>query len=98
MTHPTYPELWQLFGAYFHQDWDLAGPDWQTVLAEYVETAEPETVRRAASELSALLHDTPDDGELRRFVLDDLGCEYLPEPGGLSMREWLMEMQRRLEA
>jgi hypothetical protein len=96
VTHPAYPALWQLFGAYFHQDWDLSGPDWQSVLAEYVDTAQPETALQAAGELAALLRDIPDDAELRRIVPDDLGCEYLPEPGGLTMREWLMEMQRQL--
>lgn len=96
MTQETYPALWHLFGVYFHQDWDLAGPDWEAVIAEYNAEVEPEDARRAADEITVLLRDTPDDGELRRIVLDDFDCGYLPEPGGFTMRAWLMEMRRAL--
>lgn len=97
MTQETYPALWQLFGAYFHQDWDLSGPDWRDVAAEYRTEAGPEIARAAAGEIDRLLNDTPDDGELRRIVLDDLDCCYLPEPGGVTMREWLIELRRGLD-
>lgn len=92
------PALAHLFGAYFHQDWDLAGPDWRHVVAEYTAEVDPKTARAAATEIGTLLREAPDDEELRRIVLRELDCCYLPEPGGLTMRAWLLEMQRVLAA
>jgi hypothetical protein len=98
VSEAPYPSLRQLMGAYFHQDWDLSGPGWRDVIAEYVADEGPEAARLAADEIAILLRDTPDDGELRRIVLDALDCCYLPEPGGLTMRAWLTEMLHALSA
>jgi CdiI immunity protein len=93
----TYPHLWQLLGAYFHQDWDLEGPDWQSVIAAYRAESDPEDAACSARDISALLAATLDDAELERLFYDAFGCGYYPPGAGLTVREWLLEVRRALE-
>lgn len=93
----AYPALWQFFGGYFHQDWDLAGPGWRDVVAGYIDEAGPEIVRQTADELAVLLRDVSDEDALRGVVLDGFGCFYLPDPDGVTMRAWLEEVRQALE-
>jgi hypothetical protein len=92
-----YPQLWQLLGGYFHQDWDLAGPDWRAVVATYRAESDPQDPARAAREIGTLLNATEDDGELERIVYDDFGCDFYLPGAGLTVREWLAAVRRTLE-
>ncbi len=46
-THEQYPELFQLVGGYFNQDWFDEFPDERSALADYV-AVKSEPARRAA--------------------------------------------------
>lgn len=93
----AYPRLWQLLGGHFHQDWSLAGADWQAVVAVYRAEAGPEDAGHAAGEIGTLLDATPGDAELERMFHEDFGCDFYPPGAGLTVREWLMEVRRVLE-
>lgn len=84
-----------MFGAYFHQDWPLEGADWPELVDNFLKepTAYPQL---AAAEIDRLLLESPEDGMLAQAPFDDLGCNYDPRPdlGGLSIREWLMQVAK----
>ena len=82
-----YPELYQFFGGYFHQDWGDSG-SFQNVVHDF-QVELDETVRQATRELEEFLElDLPEE-ELREILLNDLGS-YVHAPGlGLTYRQWL---------
>jgi len=79
------PALWQLMGAYLHQDYDLSGTIDENVKLFVAET--PDLAPALPSEVAWALATFTTEEELERFV-DDLGCQVLP-PGGISHRAWL---------
>ena len=94
MSKLKYPHLWDLFGAYMHQDWSYEGADWPDLVGNYVRgdpTVDPASV---AVELDQLLVDFPDDWALRRQVYNEMGCCYDPRPdlGGPTLRGWLTQV------
>ena len=90
-----FPELRQLLGAYFHQDWTLDDPDEAAVFRRMV-TEKPRSALEAAHrELEALLKTPMSDEALDAFVSDQLSCDYSPQ--GMLMRSWLEEVRQVLE-
>lgn len=90
----TYPNLQNLLGGYFHQDWMEYGPNSESVLEQYLKDEwPPEDVSKALEELKSLLK-LPDD-ELAKNIVD-MGCEYYPIGLGFSYREWLTKLANQL--
>ena len=91
MSKAAYPRLWQMFGAFFHQDWDMEGDDWPHLVRNFAGGQPQSELDATAAELAQLMADCPDDAALERELFDVLGCEYLPRPdlGGPTVREWL---------
>ena len=86
-----------LFGAIFHQDWDLDGPDDAAVIARFVAAS---TDRNALSRLAhrlIQLADEHDDAALERVVFAEYGCEYDPR-GDMPLRAWLHRLATLLTA
>lgn len=93
-----YPELYQLFGGWFNQDWTLdieEGGDWPDAVDLFVDDQGVEQAGRARQELDRLLATDADDDRLWQ-VLDALGSYYRPEAGGT--RAWLVAVRDRLAA
>jgi hypothetical protein len=88
-----YPNLEELLGGYFHQDWNTYASTPTGVLERYLEEWPIEDVPKALNELHALLAQ-PDDEVVRVVVL--MGCEYAPAADNLSYREWLNQVANRL--
>lgn len=80
------PALSHLMGAYFHQDWDIDGTEEQ-VVAAFLDGS-PALGRDLATEIEQVLALGPDESCLQRLV-DEMGCEYLPQPRFGSYRRWL---------
>jgi hypothetical protein len=82
------------FGAYFHQDWDIAADDWQGVVDVYVDQ-DPDAgqLRALADEIDDLCASRPEP-DLSHFVAHTAGCDYWPGP--TSYRDWLGEVAHRL--
>ncbi|MBI1324768.1 hypothetical protein GC170_16500 [bacterium] len=87
----AYPRLWQMFGAFFHQDWDFEGDDWPDLVRNFAGVKPQAELDATAAELDRLLADLPDDAALDRELYDVLGCSFLPRPdlGGPTVRVWL---------
>ncbi|MBA3331368.1 MAG: hypothetical protein H0T39_10980 [Actinobacteria bacterium] len=94
--HPD-PPLSVLFGAYFHQDWIINGPDAAAVISLYVDDATKEEVLGAIEEVEALLGSGLSERRLARTVRD-MGLNYLPQADGMTHREWLGFVIETLEA
>lgn len=82
-----FPELHQLIGAYFHQDFSVDYASHKEALDDYLAGHPGEDLRRAATEIRALLSIVETDEELR-IAADALGLEVRP-PKNVSLRQWL---------
>ncbi len=93
-----YPRLSQLFGSFFHQDWDTEGNDWPDLVGNFALGSPATELYATADELDHLLDNCPADTALEHELFDVLYCEYTPRPdlGGPTVRVWLGQMADRL--
>ncbi|MGV9567855.1 contact-dependent growth inhibition system immunity protein [Streptomyces sp. NPDC003480] len=84
-------ELGQLLGAYFHQYFSQEYESHKDALDDYLSCNPSEAQLQAARDIGRLLSLVQDDSELNR-VTKILGLWVYP-PEGLSLRQWLTEMQ-----
>ncbi|MEU8567604.1 contact-dependent growth inhibition system immunity protein [Streptomyces pathocidini] len=94
-----FPELHQLLGAYFHQDFSLDYDSHQEALDDYLSGASTADIRQAADQIRAFLSLIGTDQELGRAA-QTLGLEVYP-PKGVPLRQWLTDISvlfdRRIE-
>ena len=98
MTDEVFPPsaFDRLVKGYFHQDWDLSGPNAKAVLEEFARN-EPDDVAGAREAAAALLDSGRDEDELAH-ELETFGLHYDPEIDGLTHREWLQLIVRTLSS
>ncbi|MER6234404.1 contact-dependent growth inhibition system immunity protein [Streptomyces sp. NPDC001663] len=89
-----FPELGQLLGAYFHQNFSYFYNSRDEALDEYVSESLPEDLAQAARELDELLSMVSSDQELHTAA-NALGLGLLP-PEGMTLRQWLEFIQNRV--
>ena len=83
-------------GAYFHQDfYESYGGVWETV-DQFIHDA-PNNAARVPDEVRQVLKRYDTDEQVEAF-LDQVGCEYLAQPGDGGYRGWLTEIARRVES
>ena len=90
------PNLFQVLGAYLHQDFDLEYPTAEDALAAAVAGQGWAHVRAAASELRSHRPPQHDEAASAQFV-NEL-CSYHPPSVGLSYTRWLDHVQHVLDA
>jgi hypothetical protein len=88
--------LFQFFAAYFHQDWMVDANEPHEVIEKYIEWESPETVRETLNELHQLIAEERSDSDLRRILLNDLGCYNDPYLSGKTAIEWLRDIAEQL--
>ncbi|MCB0896990.1 MAG: hypothetical protein H6529_07155 [Nocardioides sp.] len=93
----TLEALGQLFGAYFHQDWDLDNSDEWEVLESFMRT-EPRRARMLPDEIDSVLSTIDTEEQLKSLVIDQLGAYYLADVDGGTYRAWLQEIADRVRA
>lgn len=88
--------LSHLFGAYFHEDWDLEADDWQGIIDGYVRDEQPsaELLRLLAQEIDDLTAGCT-KSDVEGLVTRVLGANYYPLPE-FSYGEWLSQVAARL--
>jgi hypothetical protein len=91
-----FPNLFQLLGGYFHQDWFLDDANAIAVLQRYLNDAVPGQVQDVANEIEKLLGRNLNDDELKHVLFPELGCYYDPTVDNISQSEWLRWVQNRL--
>ncbi|CAM5543219.1 hypothetical protein SROCM77S_04870 [Streptomyces rochei] len=89
-----FPSLGQLLGAYFHRDFSFIYASREEALDEYVREAEPDDRAQTAQDIGELLGTVSSEQELRTAATA-LGLDLLP-PRGMSLREWLESVRRRI--
>jgi CdiI immunity protein len=87
MVEWQFPNLFQVFGGYLHQDWDIEAASWDEALRLAVAEA-PEQAAAAAGEIEVLLASELDDDQLMKLI-ERLTTGYSPELGGWAARPWL---------
>ena len=90
------PQLAQLLGAYFHQDWVVDATTWQEVVDDYVLEV-PGGAEACAAEIARVLDRGLAEDELAR-VMRRLGCSVDPAAYGQTPAQWLEAVKARLEA
>jgi hypothetical protein len=90
------PALDQLMGAYFHQDWDMDGDEWD-VVALFIKD-EPELAMKLPAEVRTTLAAYPEEADLKGFILTDLGGCFAADWDGGTYREWLTQIADRVRA
>jgi hypothetical protein len=88
------PALDQLMGAYFHQDWDMDGDEWD-VLALFI-TDEPELASRIPADVEHTLATYPGEPELKAFIEVELGGCFAADADGGTYRQWLTQIAERV--
>lgn len=88
---PHYPALWQLMGAYLHQDWDLDHATADAVAHEFIDQ-DISHYASFRSELQALLDDSTD--EQLEPLMAESGAYGVPSADGRDARQWLTELLR----
>ncbi|MFG2196145.1 contact-dependent growth inhibition system immunity protein [Streptomyces sp. NPDC048639] len=89
-----FPELHQLLGAYFHQDFSHDYASHDEAIADYSSGAPTDDIRQAVEEIHTLLSLIESDTELSHAA-NVLGLEVYP-PKGTSLRQWLTDVSDRL--
>ena len=90
------PALDQLMGAYFHQDWDSDGDEWDVL--ELFRSDEPVLAAKLPVEIERTLAAYPDETRLKSFILDELGGCFAADWDGGTYREWLTQIADRVRA
>ena len=85
-----------LVGAYFHQDWDLAGGTIADAVTEFMgESVELRTA--CANQIDDLVHRSISEGELRKQLVA-WGCDYRAGDTDDDYRRWLVEVRDQIRA
>jgi hypothetical protein len=92
----AFPLLRNLFEAYFHADWDLDDPTWQSVVTRYLSVNREAVIAAATHELDELL--SISDERIESLLFEEWQTGYNPEGDGMSTREWLKLIRKRFAA
>lgn len=90
-----FPELNQLIGGYFHQDFSYEYSSYREALEDYLRGNPQDDLRQAREEILQLLAMAESDQELGRAVAA-LGMSVSP-PDGVSLRQWLVDIAHAIE-
>lgn len=98
MNELRYPELFQFFAGYFHEDWPVDAATADDVVETFMGTHARDECLKLAQLIDAFAATTPDDQALEHALFTDLGCYYVPAADGRSVRDWLQHLSGRLRA
>jgi hypothetical protein len=90
-----YPKLAHFLGAYFHQDWMLDAPTWQSTVDRYLRQEPRHWAEAATTELEHLLEIEKDEAVISA-ILRDLRCNFRSSGHGTDSRQWLVDLHRYL--
>lgn len=91
-----FPALRLFFGAYMHEDWRDEFPDEWAAADDFVR-GEPLDAPNFTAEIIQLLVRYPEEGQLRRILLNDFGAAAMVENRGWKYRDWLQALSDHVE-
>jgi hypothetical protein len=89
-----YPELDQLFGAYFNQDFELWGETIEQIVAAYMDGATMDRREALLKEIDSFTQDHP--GDLDAAFSARYGFDFDPAPWGHTTLSFLQRLQQLL--
>ena len=89
----NFSHLEELIGGYFHQDWKTYASTAAAVLERYLNEWPAEDIPKVAKELLAVLAQSDQAIDATMNLME---CGYWPAGDGMSYRDWLTQMARRL--
>jgi hypothetical protein len=97
-AHP-HNDLFQFFGAYFHEDFPEEASTPDGIIEIYIADApDREKLAHLADLIDAYIAEIPDDQELDEALFKELGCYYYTAADGLTARSWMQHVSRKLRA
>jgi hypothetical protein len=85
------------FAAYFHQDWRLDDKTTGSVVSRYIaENPDRAKLSSLATEIRRFVTTVADNEHESRLVRE-LGSEYMPSGDQISVRDWLLQVAKRLD-
>ncbi len=76
MTSEEFPQLFQFLGAYFHEDWMSEFDVADDVVKSFIADSEACVILDVIKEAEAALAFGLTEGEMRGFLLREMGCSY----------------------
>ncbi|WP_250527498.1 contact-dependent growth inhibition system immunity protein [Caballeronia sp. GAWG2-1] len=98
MIRQKFPELEQLLGCYFHQDWTEEFDEDTLVLQAIIKSESKDRLAAAASELNILLGLGLSEAELSLVLVNQLGCYFDPRAKGLTCLQWLKQVSHEFKS
>lgn len=90
--------LLKFFSAYFHEDWPCEAGTPADVVNSYLRSAPRAEVERLRGAIIRLVENEPEDADLEKQLMPELGCYYLPSADGLTAKKWLWEVADLMNA
>lgn len=98
MTTNQFPELSDLLGSYFHQDWREEFNSDDEALKTIIAGESSGRLKSAVAEIDALLQRGLAPDALRTLATIELGCFFEPQSRNLSWTEWLLYVKNVFDA
>lgn len=92
MPSDRYPRMYELFGAYFNQDFDLWGDTIHEIASSYKMDSPPDYHREIINEINSFMDEHPND--LDSAFERDYGPGFNPELWGHTTASFLEELKR----
>ena len=106
MTKRPFPELYQMFAGYLHQDWmydfiwdEGEKPHFKAAIEAYKEDCQgvPEHIDKAIYELEDLIGKNYNRETLETVMFPELGIYVIPTSYGLTYQQFLIEVLKILK-
>jgi hypothetical protein len=97
MTRKKFPELEQLLGCYFHQDWAEEFSEDALALQAIIQSESKDRLAAAVSELDVLLGLGLSEAELSSVLDNQLGCYFDASANGGTCLQWLRQVRHEFE-
>lgn len=89
--------LGQILGCYFHQDWANEFDNDSDAIATIVQEESKDRLKLCVSEIDLLLSKLYTDDDLRKVMVDKIGCYFDPKASGSSYAEWIFKVRYAFE-
>ncbi|MGW2836657.1 contact-dependent growth inhibition system immunity protein [Streptomyces sp. NPDC001493] len=86
-----FPELSQMLGAYFHQDFSMEYSSHREALDEYISDTPASDLQKVTEEIREFLNLNESDRSLKKWT-SELGLAVSP-PSGVRLRQWLADVR-----
>ena len=88
--------LYQFFGGYFNQDWDLDAASPEEVVLDFKRESDPKEVQELAQSILRYADKFKNDADLDNALFKELDCYYSPSLKGQSAKSWLIGISEML--